>query len=72
MLPLSYSVLECDRKTKDVHGQVQFNINCSSFFIAIEVYKVFIFITSPSINYGQSELELFVRAIRFDERLALA
>ena len=41
MLPLSYSVISCDRKTKDVHGQVQFNINnCSSFVIAIEVLNV--------------------------------
>ena len=40
MLPLGYSVISCDRKTKDAHGQVQFNINCSSFVIAIEVLKV--------------------------------
>ena len=50
MMPLSYSVLACDRKTKDVYGQVQFNINCNSFVIAIEVCKDLI--TSPSINYG--------------------
>ena len=40
MLPLSYSVIACDRETKDVHGQVQSNINCSFIVIAIEVCKV--------------------------------
>ena len=40
MLLLSYSVIALDRKTKDVHGEVQFNINCSFFVIAIEVCKV--------------------------------
>ena len=42
MTPLSYSVTACDQKVKDVHGQVQFNINCNSLKG---------FITSPSINY---------------------
>ena len=36
------------RKTKDVHNQLQFNINCSSFVISVELRG---FITSPSINY---------------------
>ena len=33
--------IACDqKKTKDVHGQVQFNINCNSFVIAFEVCRV--------------------------------
>ena len=39
MLSLSYSVTACDQKTKDVRGQIQFYINCSSFVISIEVCK---------------------------------
>ena len=37
MLSLSYSVVSYDRKTKDEHGQVLFNINWSSCDITIEV-----------------------------------
>ena len=35
-----FRVMPCDLKTKDVHGQVQLNINSRSFVIAIEVCKV--------------------------------
>ena len=38
MLSFSYPDKACDpEKQKNVHGQVQFNINCNFFVIAIEV-----------------------------------
>ena len=37
---VSYSVIACDRTTKDVHDCSTLNINCSSFVVAVDVYEV--------------------------------